>query len=85
MNTTELIKEILGETSISRSDYPKVEWTSVGGNAFSIIGTASKAWGSKDKEVSNRICSVLMSKATSYDALLATCIQICPMGDEDEG
>jgi hypothetical protein len=87
MSNTDIVNEILGETSVSPSDYPKVEWTSVDGNAFSIIGTASKAWRSKDREVANRIGSVLMAKATSYDALLSACLQICPMGsdDEDEG
>lgn len=87
MKNTEIITEILGDTSISRSDYPRVKWTSVDGNAFSIIGTASKAWRSKDKAVANRIGSVLMANAESYDSLLGVCLEICPMdsqSDEDE-
>jgi hypothetical protein len=86
-NTNEIINQILGDTSIPSSDYPSVKWTSVDGNAFSIIATASKAWRSKDRGVSSRIGSVLMSNADSYDTLLGVCIQLCPMQrtrDEDE-
>ena len=87
MSTTEIINQILGDTNINRSNFPKVKWTGVDGNAFSIIGTASKAWRSKDKAVANRIGSVLMSNADSYDTLLGVCLEICPMdsqSDEDE-
>jgi hypothetical protein len=87
MNNTEIVSQILGNTNIARPDFPRVKWTSVDGNAFSIIGTASKAWRSKDREVANRIGSVLMSNADSYDTLLGVCLEICPMdskADEDE-
>lgn len=86
MNNTEIISQILGNTSVSRSDFPRVKWTSVDGNAFSIMGAASKAWRSKDREVANRIGSVLMSNADSYDVLLGVCIELCPMdsGRDDE-
>lgn len=82
-----IILEILGNTNVGPEDYPTVCWTSVDGNAFSIIGKASKAWRSKDKEVANRIGSVLMENADSYDTLLGVCLAICPMessADEDE-
>jgi hypothetical protein len=88
MNNTEIVKEILGNTEIARSDFPRVKWVGVDGNAFSIIGTASKAWRSKDKAVANRIGSVLMANAESYDGLLAVCLEICPQdsgSDEDDG
>jgi hypothetical protein len=87
MSNTEIINQILGDTSIPSSDYPRVKWTSVDGNAFSIIATASKAWRSKDRGVSSRIGSVLMSNADSYETLLGVCVQLCPMQrtrDEDE-
>ena len=85
-NRNEIIAEILGETSVKRSNYPTICWTQVDGNAFSIIGQAQKAWRAKDKEVSARIGKVLMSKAESYDVLLGVCIELCPMasGDDDE-
>ena len=47
-------------------------------------GQASKAWRSKDKAVANRIGSVLMSKADSYDVLLGVCIELCPMASSDD-
>ena len=87
MNNTEIISEILGDTAVTRNDFPRVKWVGVDGNAFSIIGTASKAWRGKDKAVANRIGSVLMANAESYDSLLAVCLEICPQdstSDEDE-
>lgn len=93
MSTTEIINQILGNTTINRSDFPRVKWTGVDGNAFSVIGTASKAWRAKDRAVSERIGSVLMANADSYTTLLGVCLEICPMDDtwdkyevdEDEG
>ena len=79
MSTTEIINQILGDTNINRSNFPKVKWTGVDGNAFSVIGTASKAWRSKDRAVADRIGSVLMANADSYDTLLGVCLELCPM------
>lgn len=87
MNNTEIISQILGNTSVSRSDFPRVKWTSVDGNAFSVMGVASKAWRSKDRAVADRIGSVLMANADSYSVLLGVCLELCPMdskADEDE-
>lgn len=86
MNRKEIITAILADTAVQPSDFPKVCWTQVDGNAFSIMGQASKAWRSKDRAVANRIGEVLMANADSYDVLLSVCLELCPMdgGDEDE-
>ena len=81
MNITELIKELQIPSTITRKDYPKVVWTDVDGNAFSVMGTASKAWKSVDRGVASRISSVCMQG--DYDTLLAICTTICPMGNTD--
>lgn len=83
-NRNEILAEILGDTAVKKSEYPTICWTQVDGNAFSIMGQASKAWRSKDKAVANRIGSVLMSKADSYDVLLGVCIELCPMASSDD-
>lgn len=88
MNRQQIVSAILADTAIKPSEYPKVCWTEVDGNAFSIMGKASSVWRKKDRAVAERIGSVLMANADSYDILLSVCLELCPMDggeDEDEG
>lgn len=81
MNIQELISELEIPSTIKKKDYPKVVWTQVDGNAFSIMGTAKNAWRKVDAGVSSRIASVCMRG--DYATLLAVCVAICPMGSDD--
>lgn len=52
------VKFLLGETKVSKSDFPEVVWTQIDGNIFSIIATATNAWRRKDAEVAQRMRSL---------------------------
>ena len=52
------VKFLLGETTVSKSDFPQVVWTQTDGNVFSIFATATNAWKRKDPAVANRVRSL---------------------------
>lgn len=52
------VKFLLGETKVSKSDFPQVVWTQIDGNVFSVIATATNAWKRKDAAVANRMRSL---------------------------
>ena len=52
------VKFLLGETTVSKSDFPQVVWTQTDGNVFSIFATATNAWKRKDAAVANRVRSL---------------------------
>lgn len=52
------VKFLLGETKVSKSDFPEVVWTQIDGNIFSVIATATNAWRRKDAEVAQRMRSL---------------------------
>ena len=81
MNLNELINELNIPSNIKPSDYPKVNWLEVDGNAFSVMGRASKEWKKLDRGVASRIASVCMRG--DYDTLLAICTSICPQDDSN--
>lgn len=64
------VKFLLGETKVSKSDFPQVVWTQIDGNVFSIIATATNAWKRKDAAVANRMrtLSTIAMTGESKDA-----------------
>lgn len=52
------VKFLLGETTVTKSDFPQVTWTQIDGNVFSIFATATNAWKRKDAAVANRVRSL---------------------------
>ena len=52
------VKFLLGETKVSKNDFPEVVWTQIDGNVFSIFATATNAWKRKDAAVANRVRSL---------------------------
>ena len=52
------VKFLLGETKVSKSDFPQVVWTQIDGNVFSLFATATNAWKRKDAAVANRVRSL---------------------------
>jgi len=53
-----LVKYLIGDCTIPRSQFPEVNWLTVDGNIFSIIGTTAKAWKRVDSKVSQRISNL---------------------------
>ena len=62
------VKFLLGETTVSKSDFPEVVWTQIDGNVFSIFATATNAWKRKDAAVANRIRSLASIAMTGQSA-----------------
>ena len=52
------VKFLLGETKVSKHNFPEVVWTQIDGNVFSIFATATNAWKRKDAAVANRVRSL---------------------------
>ena len=68
-----LVKYLIGDCTIPRSGFPEVNWLTVDGNIFPIIGTAAKAWRRVDSGVSERISNMMklaMGNVAEDNALL---------------
>ena len=79
-----MMKELAIPSTITRNDYPYVDFTELDGNVFALIGAVSKAWRKVDRDVAGRIMGAVNNNAGDYDSVLGFLLSItnCP-DDED--
>jgi hypothetical protein len=81
-----MMKDLAIPSTITRVNYPCVDFTELDGNVFALIGAVSKAWRKVDRDVAERIGTVINSHAEDYDSALGFLLSItnCPDGDSDD-
>lgn len=63
-------QELINKLNIpANTEYPTVDFN-VDGNVFAIIGAVTKAWRPINKDVSNRILTVVNADCESYEEAL---------------
>ena len=79
-------QELIDKLNIpANTEYPTVDFN-VDGNVFAVIGAVSKAWRPINKDVSNRIFTIVNEDGGSYEEALSFLMSISNVAyDQDLG